>query len=175
MSGGGRVLRAELELVPVVKERTLVVLGFGDIALAADAVPAILPYEPIALEGVDRHLIYDERLKHLNQQAIDQLPEGNAFLMVQFGAETVEEADEHAHQMLDAPGRGRRGATGFRLLRPRRQLRLRARPPGGQPGLRGTRPAAAAAGGGRRHRGPRGTAGIGAARVRGCPGRPADA
>ncbi len=52
--------------------------------------------------------------------------------------------------------RGRRRATGFRLLRPRRQLRLRTRPPGGQPRLRGTRPAAAAAGGGRRHGGPRG-------------------
>ncbi|MFF5481896.1 FAD-binding and (Fe-S)-binding domain-containing protein [Streptomyces sp. NPDC012935] len=95
------VLRAELKLVPVVKERTLVVLGFGDIALAADAVPEILPYEPMALEGVDGHLIHDERLKHLNQQALGQMPEGNAYLMVQFGGETVEEADERAHRMLD--------------------------------------------------------------------------
>ncbi|WP_217211517.1 FAD-binding and (Fe-S)-binding domain-containing protein [Streptomyces sp. AC550_RSS872] len=96
------VLRAELKLVPVVKERTLVVLGFPDIALAGDAVPGILPYEPMALEGVDRHLVHDERLKHLNEQAIEQMPEGNAFLMVQFGGDTVEEADEHAHRMLDA-------------------------------------------------------------------------
>ncbi|MFE0250182.1 FAD-binding and (Fe-S)-binding domain-containing protein [Streptomyces sp. NPDC059010] len=95
------VLRAELKLVPVVKERSLVVLGFGDIALAADAVPQILPHEPIALEGVDHHLVHDERLKHLNPQAIAQLPEGKAFLMVQFGGETVEEADELAHRMLD--------------------------------------------------------------------------
>ncbi len=95
------VLRAELELVPVVKERSLVVLGFPDIMRAADAVPAVLPHEPIALEGVDRHLVYDERLKHLNEKAIAQLPEGNAFLMVQFGGDTVEEADERAHRMLD--------------------------------------------------------------------------
>ncbi|WP_367320328.1 FAD-binding and (Fe-S)-binding domain-containing protein [Streptomyces sp. HUAS ZL42] len=95
------VLRAELELVPVVKERTLVVLGFPGIDRAADAVPAILPYEPIALEGVDHRLIRDERIKHLNPQAIAQLPEGNAYLMVQFGADTVEEADERAHRMLD--------------------------------------------------------------------------
>ncbi|MDQ6850063.1 MAG: FAD-binding oxidoreductase, partial [Actinomycetota bacterium] len=47
------VLRAELELVPVVKERALVVLGFDNIAAAADAVPKILPHEPIALEGFD--------------------------------------------------------------------------------------------------------------------------
>ncbi|NUP17624.1 MAG: FAD-binding oxidoreductase [Streptomyces sp.] len=95
------VLRAELKLVPVVKERSLVVLGFPDIAVAADAVPEILPYEPIALEGVDHHLVHDERLKHLNPRAIAQLPEGKAFLMVQFGGETVDEADELAHRMLD--------------------------------------------------------------------------
>ncbi|KUM77139.1 FAD-binding and (Fe-S)-binding domain-containing protein [Streptomyces curacoi] len=95
------VLRAELELVPVVKERSLVVLGFPDIMRAADAVPAILPYEPMALEGVDRHLVHDERLKHLTEEALTQLPEGNAFLMAQFGGESVEEADERAHRMLD--------------------------------------------------------------------------
>ncbi|MDH6548134.1 FAD/FMN-containing dehydrogenase/Fe-S oxidoreductase [Streptomyces sp. SAI-208] len=95
------VLRAELELVPVVEERTLVVLGFPDIETAADAVPAILPYEPIALEGLDARLIRDERIKRLNPKARAELPEGNAFLMVQFGGKTLREADEHAHRMLD--------------------------------------------------------------------------
>ncbi|OPG05482.1 FAD-binding oxidoreductase [Streptomyces sp. GKU 895] len=95
------VLRAELELVPVVKEQTLVVLGFPDIETAADAVPEILPYEPIALEGVDALLIRDERIKRLNPKARAELPEGNAYLMVQFGGETVEESDERAHRMLD--------------------------------------------------------------------------
>ncbi|MBW8820490.1 MAG: FAD-binding oxidoreductase, partial [Streptomyces sp.] len=75
------VLRAELELVPVVKERTLVVLGFPDIETAADAVPAILPYEPIALEGIDSRLLRDERIKHLNPKARAELPDGNAFLL----------------------------------------------------------------------------------------------
>ncbi|MFI5678992.1 FAD-binding and (Fe-S)-binding domain-containing protein [Streptomyces cellulosae] len=96
------VLRAELELVPVVKERTLVVLGFPDIDTAADAVPAVLPYEPIALEGVDARLVRDEQIKHLNPKTLGELPEGNAYLMVQFGADTIEEADERAHRMLDA-------------------------------------------------------------------------
>ncbi|WP_329231491.1 FAD-binding and (Fe-S)-binding domain-containing protein [Streptomyces canus] len=95
------VLRAELELVPVVRERTLVVLGFPDVETAADAVPTILPYEPIALEGIDARLLRDERIKHLNPKARAELPEGNAFLMVQFGGETLQEADEHAHRMLD--------------------------------------------------------------------------
>lgn len=95
------VLRAELELVPVVKERTLVVLGFENIDRAADAVPVVLPYEPLALEGVDARLVRDERIKSLNSKALAEMPDGNAFLMVQFGGDTVEEADERAHRMLD--------------------------------------------------------------------------
>ncbi|GAB2999370.1 FAD-binding and (Fe-S)-binding domain-containing protein [Streptomyces pseudoechinosporeus] len=96
------VLRAELELVPVTKERTLVVLGFPSVDKAADAVPEILPHRPMALEGVDSRLIRDEQLKHLNPQAIAELPAGRAFLMVQFGGETIEESDERAHRMLSA-------------------------------------------------------------------------
>ncbi|WP_020133923.1 FAD-binding and (Fe-S)-binding domain-containing protein [Streptomyces sp. 351MFTsu5.1] len=95
------VLRAELELVPVVRERTLVVLGFPDIESAADAVPAILPYEPIALEGLDARLIEDERIKRLNPKARAELPHGNAYLLAQFGGESHEEADRNAHRMLD--------------------------------------------------------------------------
>jgi FAD/FMN-containing dehydrogenase/Fe-S oxidoreductase len=96
------VLRAKLELVPVVAQRTLVVLGYPDVYRAADAVPAILPHEPIALEGLDSKLIRDEQLKDLNPQALRDLPQGRAFLMVQFGGDTVDEADQAAHRMLDA-------------------------------------------------------------------------
>jgi FAD/FMN-containing dehydrogenase/Fe-S oxidoreductase len=98
------VLRAELELVPVVKHRTLVVLGFEDIMQAADAVPAILPHEPIALEGLDQRLTHDQRIKHLNPDALAKLPKGSGYLMVQFGGDTIEEADQQAHRMLDAIG-----------------------------------------------------------------------
>jgi FAD/FMN-containing dehydrogenase/Fe-S oxidoreductase len=98
------VLRAELELVPVIKERTLVVLGFDSIMKAADAVPAILPHEPIALEGLDHRLIHDQRIKGLNPDALSQMPEGDGYLMVQFGADTKEQADAAAHRMVDALG-----------------------------------------------------------------------
>ena len=98
------VLRAELELVPVVKERTLVVLGFENIAAAADAVPKVVEHEPIALEGVDHFLIHDEQVKAMNKEALEQLPDGTGFLMVQFGGDTTEEADQRAHAMLEAIG-----------------------------------------------------------------------
>jgi FAD/FMN-containing dehydrogenase/Fe-S oxidoreductase len=98
------ILRAELKLVPVVKERTLVVLGFENIAKAADAVPKIVEHDPIALEGVDHYLIHDEQIKGMNAQALDELPEGTGFLMVQFGGDTTDEADRRAHEMLEALG-----------------------------------------------------------------------
>jgi FAD/FMN-containing dehydrogenase/Fe-S oxidoreductase len=98
------VLRAELELVPVVKARALVVLGFADICTAADAVPAIVEHEPIALEGLDKYLIRDEQLKGMNHDALDELPDGTGFLMVQFGGQDSEEADARAHRMLEAIG-----------------------------------------------------------------------
>ena len=96
------VLRAELELVPVLPERTLVVLGYSDIAKAADAVPAILPHDPVALEGVDHKLIRDQHIKHMNPQALQEMPEGRAFLMVQFAASAHDKAERQAHAMLDA-------------------------------------------------------------------------
>ncbi len=98
------VLRAELELVPIVEARTLVVIGFDDIAAAADAVPAIVEHEPIALEGVDRYLVRDEQLQDMNPDALQQLPRGAGFLMVQFGGSDTDDADARAHGMLDALG-----------------------------------------------------------------------
>jgi FAD/FMN-containing dehydrogenase/Fe-S oxidoreductase len=96
------VLRAKLKLVPVLSERSLVVLGYPSIEKAADAVPAILPHEPIALEGLDDRLIHDQQAKHLNAQALRELPRGSAYLMVQFGADTRDEVDEAGKKLLEA-------------------------------------------------------------------------
>jgi FAD/FMN-containing dehydrogenase/Fe-S oxidoreductase len=96
------VLRAELKLVPVQAERSLVVLGYPSIDKAGDAVPAILPHQPIALEGLDGRLIHDEQIKHMNAKALEELPEGTAYLMVQFGGDSREEVDQAAQRMLDA-------------------------------------------------------------------------
>ncbi len=99
------VLRAELLLVPRVAKRSLVVLGFDDIAQAADAVPDILPHDPIALEGIDHLLIGFQHKKHLNTKALDLFPKGKGFLLVQFGGETRDEARNRAVAMVRALGR----------------------------------------------------------------------
>lgn len=94
------VLQAELELVPLLPERTLVVLGYDDIVSAAEAVPQIVPHEPVALEGVDRRLIHDQQLKNMNPDALTDMPAGTGYLMVEFGADTHDEAYAAAERML---------------------------------------------------------------------------
>jgi len=96
------VLRAKIKLVPVLTERSLVVLGYPSVDRAADAVPAILPHQPVALEGLDHRLIRDQQVKHINPQALSELPEGCAFLMVQFGGDSRHEVDAAAERMLGA-------------------------------------------------------------------------
>ncbi|MEZ7005285.1 FAD-binding and (Fe-S)-binding domain-containing protein [Streptomyces sp. AD55] len=96
------VLHAELELVPVPRHSTLVVLGYRDVAEAADHVPAVLEHRPAALEGIDHQLIHFEREKRLNPSGLDALPEGRAYLMVQLTGDTRAEADARARALIDA-------------------------------------------------------------------------
>jgi FAD/FMN-containing dehydrogenase/Fe-S oxidoreductase len=101
------VLRAKLELVPRVQARTAVFLGYPDVASSADAVPAILRSSPIALEGLDAKLISFQQEKHLNPDALTHLPQGKAYLLVQMGGDTQDEADRDADEMLRSIGKSR--------------------------------------------------------------------
>ncbi|SFO18604.1 FAD/FMN-containing dehydrogenase [Pseudonocardia ammonioxydans] len=103
------VLHAELDLVPTLPCTSMLVLGFDDIIAAADAVPAVLdgcPDTPLQVEALDHRLV--EIMEHLGSHldSIRSLPEGRAWLMVEFGAGTADECDAHARALLDALGRG---------------------------------------------------------------------
>ena len=94
------VLHAELELFEVPRCRSLVVLGYPDIADAADLVPKVIAHKPLLCEGLDDTLISLERAEHLAGDALDKLPEGSGWLMVGFGGDTAEEADAKAHALI---------------------------------------------------------------------------
>ncbi|MEV0560479.1 FAD-binding and (Fe-S)-binding domain-containing protein [Dactylosporangium sp. NPDC050588] len=105
------VLRAQLRLLPEPPKHVLVLMAFPDIAAAADAVPTINRYAPTALEGLDDKLIRYEGEEHMRPEALKLLPEptnhtgrGAAWLMVDVGADTVEEAKDRVHRMLDELG-----------------------------------------------------------------------
>ncbi len=89
-------LAAEASLVKSPRERVLLVLGFPDIYQAGDVVPEVLAAQPIACEGLDEKIIGGLRERRLKLEDIGQLPEGTAWLMIEFGADTREAAREQA-------------------------------------------------------------------------------
>jgi len=94
------VLRAELDLVPVPPTRTFLVLGFPSIEDAADAATAIAAHDPLTIEGLDSVLVNDQKTKRQNVEALNLLPEGDGWLVVEFGGRTKEESDEKARAMV---------------------------------------------------------------------------
>jgi FAD/FMN-containing dehydrogenase/Fe-S oxidoreductase len=80
------ILSAKVRLVPDPAHRTKIALGFKDIFTAADWVPRVNEHHPIALEGLDDVLISDAKKKGSHTEAMQYLPEGDSWLIVEFGA-----------------------------------------------------------------------------------------
>ncbi len=95
------VLHAEITLVPRPQAHVLALLGFEDVAAAADAVPLVLEHQPAALEGFDHRLASLEHSQHLAEEALRQVPDGNAWLMVQFNGDDRDEACGRAKALVD--------------------------------------------------------------------------
>lgn len=96
------ILEASLHLVHSPPCRVLVGIGFADAFLAADHVPFILEHGPIGLEGFDGLLVDFMRQKQLATQDVSLLPDGRGYLLVEFGAETLADANAQAQTMIDA-------------------------------------------------------------------------
>ena len=97
-------LQALARLVRSPPERVLLVAGFEDIYRAGDAVPQVLAAGPIACEGLDTGIIGGLRERGLKLEDIALLPEGKAWLMVEFGADTREEAMQKASFLRNSLG-----------------------------------------------------------------------
>ncbi|MDO8301346.1 FAD-binding and (Fe-S)-binding domain-containing protein [Lacisediminimonas sp.] len=95
-------LEARTRLVHSPRERAVLVLGFPDIYLAGDAVPRILPFNPIATEGLDIAIIGGLKRRGLRLEDIARLPAGDAWIMVEFGADTRAEAQAQAQALVDS-------------------------------------------------------------------------
>jgi FAD/FMN-containing dehydrogenase/Fe-S oxidoreductase len=94
------VLEAKLRLVPWPRYRSLLVLGYPDIAEAADHGTEIMKFGPIGLEAVDQRLLQNMQRMHRHLRDISLLPEGGNYLLVEFGGDTEKEADEHVHAAM---------------------------------------------------------------------------
>jgi FAD/FMN-containing dehydrogenase/Fe-S oxidoreductase len=89
-------LRARVRLVHSPAHRVVLALGFPDIYTAADAVPEFLQCSPLAIEGLDRQIIRGLEARNLAAAEIAMLPEGDAWVLMEFGGESPEEAVANA-------------------------------------------------------------------------------
>lgn len=96
------ILEATLRLMPKPEARTLVVLGYPDLYSSGKHIMDILKHEPIGLEGIDDLLIGYMKKKDLNIEYLPLLPKGKAWLLVEFGGDSQEDADNKGRKLIAA-------------------------------------------------------------------------
>ena len=91
------VLEATVRLLPDPPDQALLVIGYPDAAAAADHVPELLGGEGlIGLEGFDGAVIDNIRKHGEHPAGIDELPEGGAWLLAEYGGSSQDEANRRA-------------------------------------------------------------------------------
>jgi FAD/FMN-containing dehydrogenase/Fe-S oxidoreductase len=91
-------LGATVRLVDAPPATALAVLGYPDMPAAADAVPALLPHLPVALEGLDSRMVDVVRTR-LGAAAVPGLPRGGGWLFAETAGATIEEAVAAARRL----------------------------------------------------------------------------
>ncbi len=99
------VLEATCRLVESPPARVLLVVAYPDIFQCADHIPEIMQHRPIGLEGFDDLLVYYTRTKGINSEGLALLPEGGGWLMVEFGGQTIQDAESQARRLAEALNR----------------------------------------------------------------------
>ncbi|WP_442893259.1 FAD-binding and (Fe-S)-binding domain-containing protein [Aquipuribacter sp. SD81] len=99
----GLLLGATVRLVDLAPATALAVLAYPDMASAADAVPALLPHRPLAVEGIDARLV-DVVRHHRGEAAVPTLPAGGGWLLVEVGGADADEAFAAARRLAADAG-----------------------------------------------------------------------
>jgi FAD/FMN-containing dehydrogenase/Fe-S oxidoreductase len=94
------VLQAVTRLVHSPPYRVIVALGYPDVYSAGDHVPEVLECGPIGLEGLDDVLANNMKKLKMHSKDLKLLPEGNGWLIAEFGGDSKEEAMEKAHRLM---------------------------------------------------------------------------
>ncbi|MDO3650462.1 FAD-binding and (Fe-S)-binding domain-containing protein [Nocardia mangyaensis] len=97
----GLLLEAEVALTPVPAATVLTVLGYPDMASAADDVAAVMRCAPIAVEGIDAGLVDVVRA---HRGRVPELPRGRGWLFVETAGESAAEASAVAERLAREAG-----------------------------------------------------------------------
>jgi FAD/FMN-containing dehydrogenase/Fe-S oxidoreductase len=101
------VLEATVRLLPDPAHHTLLVVGYPDAATAADHVPELADTGVIGLECFDAGVLRNIEAHGLHIPGMDELPEGGAWLLAEYGADDQDEAKaqvEDARKRVTEPG-----------------------------------------------------------------------
>lgn len=97
------VTEATVRLVPAPACRVLAVLGYPDMASAADAVPAILRCRPATCEGLDSRILDVVRARR-GPAAVPELPRGSGWLFVEVTGDSEAMAIALAREVVGGAG-----------------------------------------------------------------------
>ncbi len=97
------LLGARVRLVESPAAVVLAVLGYPDMPAAADAVPALLRHEVVALEGMDARLVDVVRTRR-GPAAVPDLPRGDGWLFIETAGDSEREARAAADKLVADAG-----------------------------------------------------------------------
>ncbi|GGA59637.1 oxidoreductase [Pseudoclavibacter endophyticus] len=97
----GVITGATVRLVPMPNAPVTVVLGYPSMVAAANDVPALLACKPGAVEGLDARLVTAVR-EAKGAAAVESLPEGAGWLLIEMPGESLEDALERSHALVAA-------------------------------------------------------------------------
>ena len=94
-------LQATVRLKPTPARIHLVLLGYASMADAADDVPTMLPFEPVACEGLGTRIIEVFRAAQ-GSDAVPEYPRGDGFLMVELAGDDPAELASLGERVVQA-------------------------------------------------------------------------
>jgi FAD/FMN-containing dehydrogenase/Fe-S oxidoreductase len=95
------VLSAKVKLVDSRSVRSLLVLGFPDIFIAADHIVEAAKYGPVGLEALDDTFMDYMKKKGMTTSDFNVMPKGDAWLLVEFGGHSKKESDAAARRCME--------------------------------------------------------------------------
>ncbi len=110
------ILRAKVRLMYSPPYRALIVIAYPDVFTAGDHACPIRELGPIGLEAFHHKVIDNERRKGNPMQGVDLLPQGDTWLLAEYGGETQEEASARARKAMEKIRATDHDHIGIRLL-----------------------------------------------------------
>jgi FAD/FMN-containing dehydrogenase/Fe-S oxidoreductase len=87
------VLKAKTRLIRSPQHRVLLLVAYPSVFAAGDQAHPISKLDPIAIEGFQRRVIDNTEMKGKQLPGLKLYPDGDAWLLVEFGADTVAKAE----------------------------------------------------------------------------------